>query len=189
MLTRSRPAAVISTKPLSRNVAIRAASSERPASAAYRSRINAFGQAQSHQQKFVSHFLAQQHVVGDEAMAVAFDALQPRLRALFGRGRMPVAVDIEPAMRARPNAGIFVRAPIDEIVPAFGTGPGMIGDLVSRQPVRGADVLRRIVECARGIIVGSFQFAGRMQRGERRLRLDGQLVERQMLARFGNRAL
>ena len=189
MLTRSRPAAVISTKPLSRKAAIRAGV-ERPAGQRRVAlRIDAFGEPQAHQQKFVGDFLAREHVVGDEAMPVVLDAGEPSLRALFGRGCMPVAVDIEPAMRARPDAGIFVRAPVDEIVPALGARPRMIGNLIGRQPVRRADLLRRVVKRARGIVVGHFELAGRMQRGERRLRLDGQLIERQMLAGFGNRAL
>src|SRR5271170_6472522 len=46
----------------------------------------------------------------------------------------------------------------------------------------GGDLLGRVIERTRGVVVGNLQFARRMQRGKRRLRLDGQLIERKMLA-------
>ena len=36
-------------------------------------------------------------------------------------------------MRAGTDAGIFVAAPVDEIVPAFGAGARVVGNLVGRQ--------------------------------------------------------
>ena len=49
-----------------------------------------------------------------------------RISQLSGRFSVSVAmraaVDVEPAMRAGTDAGIFVTAPVDEIVPAFGAG-------------------------------------------------------------------
>src|SRR5438477_12197140 len=48
----------------------------------------------------------------------------------------------------------------------------------------GADVLSDIVENARGVFVRRPQFTRRVKRGERRLRLDRELVERNMLASF-----
>jgi hypothetical protein len=91
-------------------------------------------------------------------MPAVLDARQPSLRAFFGRGGMPVAVDVEPAnvqstMGPRPDAGIFVRPPIDQIMPALGARPRMIGNLVGRQPMRRADFLRGVVERPRGVIV------------------------------------
>ena len=102
---------------------------------------------------------------------------------------MARAVDVEPAMGAGTDAGIFVRPPVDEIVPALGAGPRMIGNLVGRQAVRRADLLRGIVERARDVVVGRLELARRMQGGERRVRLDGELIERKMLAGLGQRAL
>ena len=69
---------------------------------------------------------------------------------------MAVAADVEAAMGARPDAGIFVRAPINEIVPAFAAGPRVIGNLVGRQAVRRADLLGRVVERARVSSSGVF---------------------------------
>ena len=92
-------------------------------------------------------------------------------------------------MRARADAGIFVIAPVDEIVPALGARPRVIGDLVGRQAARRRDLLRHVVERARAIVVRDDELAGRVQRGERRVLLDGELIEREMLGGFGDRAL
>src|SRR5208282_6277892 len=90
-------------------------------------------------------------------------------------------------MGARSDAGIFLRAPVDEIVAAFAAGARMVGNLIGRQAVRRADLLRRVVKGARGVLVGNFELARRMQRSERRLRLDGQLIEREMLSGLAKR--
>ena len=148
-VTRRRPSDVVSTKPCSCSVAIRTGSSARPENAVIARDVDAFGKPQPHEQKLVGHFLARQHVIGDEAVAVGLDPHQPGLRPFFRRGGVPVAADIEPAMGARSDAGIFVAAPIDEIVPAFAAGPRVVGNLVGRQAVRGADVLGGVVERAR----------------------------------------
>ena len=95
--------------------------------------IDAFGEPQSHQQEFVGALFAVEEIVGDDAVAVGFDAHQPGLGALLGGGRVPDAVDVETAMRAGTDAGIFLAAPVDEIVPALGAGARVIGNLVGRQ--------------------------------------------------------
>ena len=87
-------------------------------------------------------------------------------------------------MGARSDAGIFLGAPIDEIVPALAAGPRMIGNLIGGQTVRRANLLRGVVERARCVIVGNVELARRMQRGERRFLFDGQLIERKVLARL-----
>src|SRR4029077_6295111 len=50
--------------------------------------------------------------------------------------------------------------------------------------MRGADLLRDVVEAARRIVVGWMQLAGGVKRRERRLRLDCELEERNMLPCF-----
>ena len=52
------------------------------------------------------------------------------------------------------------------------------------QAVPGANILRHVVEGARGRLVRRLQLAGRVQAEERRAFLDGELVERQLLGRF-----
>ena len=152
-------------------------------------RIDAFGEAQPHQQEFVGALFAREHLVGDEAVAELLDAHQPGLGPLFGRGGVAAAVDVEPAMRARADAGVFVLAPVDEIVPALGARPRVIGNLVGRQAGAAADLLRQVVERAAGVVVGNDELAGLVQRVERRVRLDGELIERQMLGGFADGAL
>ena len=65
------------------------------------------------------------------------DLLLPVERHLFGRGGVALAVDQQPAMRARADAGIFAIAPVDQVVAAFLAGAGVVGNLVGRQ-ARGA---------------------------------------------------
>src|SRR5579863_5480378 len=125
--------------------------------------VDALGKTQAHEQELVGRFLAGERVVGDEAVPLRLDAREPSFRAFFGRGGAPGSVDVEPAMGAGPDAGIFAGAPVDEIVPAFAAGTRMVGNLVGRQAVRGANLERRVVEIARGIVVRSFQLAGGME--------------------------
>src|SRR5262249_7494388 len=101
---------------------------------------------------------------------------------------MTHAANVEPSMRAGPDAGPFVSAPIDEIGPALGAGPRVIGNLVRRQAGGGAALLRRVVERAAGVVVRRRDLAGAMQREERRAGLDGELIEREVLGRFGDGA-
>ena len=89
-------------------------------------RVDSFGEAKPHQQKLIRCFGERERLIGDQAMALLLDAREPRFRSLFGCGGVPRAGDIEPTMGAGPNAGIFMRAPIDQIVPAFAAGPGVI---------------------------------------------------------------
>ena len=55
--------------------------------------------------------------------------------------------------------------------------------------MRGADLLRHVVERARSRLVRRLQFAGGVQAEERRAFLDGELIERQMLGGFRDREL
>ena len=47
-----------------------------------------------------------------------------------------------PEPHARPAA----LAPVDQVVPAFGAGPGVVRDLIGRHPRRGADLLWQAIE-------------------------------------------
>jgi hypothetical protein len=83
-------------------------------------------------------------------------------------------------MGAGAEAGIFVAAPIHEIMPAFGARPGVVGDLVSRQAGGGANLLGDVVKVAGVIGVRSGQPAGCVQRREGSPRLNCELIERQV---------
>ncbi len=65
-------------------------------------------------------------------MAERLDPHQPGFGPSFGRGGAALARDVEAAVRARTDTGIFVAAPIHEIVPAFGARPRVIGNLIGR---------------------------------------------------------
>ena len=90
-------------------------------------------------------------------------------RALGGGGVAAVG-ELQPAVGAGADAGIFAVAPVDEVVPALGAGHGVVGNLVGRQPGRVADLLRHRVEVGGGVLVGHLQLAGLVERGERRAR-------------------
>ena len=115
---------------------MRRGSSARPDKRRIARGIDALGEPQAHQQEFIGALFAVEAIVGDDAVAVGLDPHQPRLGALFGGDRVPDAVDIEPAMRAGTDAGIFLAAPVDQIVLAFRAGARVIGNLVGRQAMR-----------------------------------------------------
>ena len=89
-------------------------------------RVDAFGKTKSHQQKLIGDFRGREHFVGGYAVAFFFHPREPAFRTLFGGGGVVLAGDIEPAVRAGPDAGLFLGAPIDEVVPAFAARPGVI---------------------------------------------------------------
>ena len=76
-------------------------------------RVDAFAQAQAHDQQLVALFFPGQDVVGDHAVAARVDLLLPVERHLFGRGGVALVVDQQPAMGAGADAGIFAIAPVD----------------------------------------------------------------------------
>ena len=61
------------------------------------------------------------------------DLLEPGLGLALGRRRVAAVGQPEPAVGAGADAGIFAVAPVDEIVPALGARPRVVGDLVGRQ--------------------------------------------------------
>ena len=118
-VTRSRPSASTMIAPSSRSTAMRLGIERAAGQRRIAPGVDALGEPQSHQQEFVGAFFAVEAIVGDDAVAVGLDAHQPGLGTLLGRDRVPDAVDIEPAMRAGADAGIFLAAPVDQIVPAL----------------------------------------------------------------------
>ena len=92
-------------------------------------------------------------------------------------------VEDEPPVCARSAAGVFAIAPIEEVVAALLARRGVVGDFVGGQPGRARQLLRDLVERERFLALWDHKLAGGVQRGERRLRLDGELVEREVAAR------
>jgi len=83
-------------------------------------------------------------------------------------------------MRARPDADIIAITPVVEIVPALGAAAGMVRDFIGGKTRGLAQFLRRLVKLCGSIVAGNRQLPLPRQRGIRRARLDGELVERQM---------
>ena len=92
-------------------------------------------------------------------------------------------------MGARADAGIFVAAPVDQIVLALRANAGVIGNLIGRKTLLRADFLRHVIQRARERLVRRLQLARRVQAEERRAFLDRELIERQMFGGFRNREL
>src|SRR5262249_57473427 len=86
-----------------------------------------------------------QRLVADNAMPERFHPAQPVLWVLLGCSGATLRRDIEPAMRTRTDPGIFLRAPIDEIVPALASRPRMVGNFIGGKACARADVLRRVI--------------------------------------------
>ncbi len=102
---------------------------------------------------------------------------------------MPDGAVAEPApVRARADAGIVAVAPVSEVVAALLTGPGMVADFVERQARGGGDFAGEFVEVGGNVGVDGLEFAGGMEGGEARARLDRQLVERQVTGAERERA-
>jgi len=88
-------------------------------------------------------------------------------------------------MRAGASARIIAIAPIDQIVPAFLPLSGMIGNFIGGQAGGFGQFLGGLIKPCRQVFIGSPQLAVAMQEGIRRFRLDGQLIERQMIGAEG----
>ena len=178
-------------EPSSRSVAMRAASS-----GVRRAPHSAAGSMPSASRSPISrnssaHFLAREHVIGDDAMPVRSRRASAKLPAAFrsrSRGGAP-SISSRPCAPGT-DAGIFVRrasrrdcAGIRRRA-AHGWKSHRPAGRARRRPpascrrVRARHPRREFSSLPAG-----------MQRRERRVRLDGQLIERQMLGRFGERPL
>src|SRR5215467_14755168 len=93
-------------------------------------------------------------------------------------------INRQPSVCPRSNPGIVMPAPVHEIMPAFGAGSRVIGNLVGWQAGIGADGLSGIVEIARKVFVWHGELTGPMQAEKRSARFDGQLIKREMLGRL-----
>ena len=88
----------------------------------------------------------------------------------------------EPAMRARPDADVILIPPIDQIMAAGSPRPGVVGDFVGGQ-AGGREPRLGELEHRRRLVLGrQGEGAARMVGEEARAALDGELIERQVLA-------
>ena len=77
-----------------------------------------------------------------------------------------LAAQPQPPMRARPDPGIIAIAPINQIVPAFRAGPGVIGDFIGGAAGGFGQFLGRFIKLRRQVLVRNFQRAVSVKQGE-----------------------
>ena len=141
---------------------------------------DAFGQAQPHHQQLHQLRLARPTPRAAPRRAPRPRPGQPALRHALRAGRQLCAPQGQPAMGAGADADIVAVAPVDEIVARFLPGPGMVADLVGRQPGSAEHLLGQLVELGLQVLVERHQLALLDHGVEAGARLDGQLIERQM---------
>ncbi len=92
------------------------------------------------------------------------------------------AAQRQPPMGARANADIIAIAPIDQVVPGFAARPCMVRDLVGRQPGFAHTQLGELVERPGAVVIGDGEGAAGMRGMKSRALLDGELIEREVVA-------
>ena len=120
-------------------------------------------------------------------MAVFAHEVHPGFRGAVAGGGEQVFALGDAAMRAGADAGIILVAPIDEVVVGFGSGACVIGDFVRGQPEFGGFLGCGVIQPGGQLFLGQGEFAAAIQCGEFRALFDGELVERQMVRRQGQR--
>ena len=95
----------------------------------------------------------------DQAVTLALDQFAPAFRQSFRPRRDPFSVEIEPAVCSRSDAGIGAVAPVEKIVPRFGTRARVIGNLVSRPAGGFCNLLRDFEKFHGQVLIGNLQRA------------------------------
>ena len=95
---------------------------------------DAVAEPQAHHRRLVPALLAAQGTALGADMALGLDLLEPSLGRAMLAGGTALAVQGQPAMGAGADAHVVAALPIDEIVPASGARPGVVGDLIGGQP-------------------------------------------------------
>ncbi len=122
-----------------------------------------------------------------EGASLLHHRFAPAFRQANRGGGDPLVAQYQAAMRAGTNARIIAITPIDQVMAALRSGPGVIGDFISRHSRRFAQLLRGFVKSRRQIVVGNAKLAVLVEQREGRLRLDGELIEREMIGAEGER--
>src|SRR5262249_20169765 len=96
--------------------------------------IDAFGEAEAHQQHFAPALGRRQRRALGLTGALPVHVGEPGLgQALLARREFR-AREREPAMSARTDTDVVAVAPISKVVAALGARAGMVGDLVGEEP-------------------------------------------------------
>ena len=143
--------------------------------------VDTFSQPQAHKQSFTGAVRRSDRLVFGAAVAPAFNQIGPGFRrAVTARGEQRVA-DHQPSVSAGTDAGIILVAPVGEIMPAFVAWPGVVGDFVGEQAVTGGRFRRGVIKGRSSIFIRQNDVAAPMQSFIGRPRLDGELVEGEMV--------
>ena len=166
----------------------RAASSSAPWIARKCATVDAFLEPQAHHQHLLAALVTREGRALARRVAVLFDPREPGLGGAVLARRGLGTGDGEASVRTGTHADVIAVAPIGEIVARLLSRRGVVRDLVGRQAGRVHHLLGRLVKGCRGVIRGHGEIAARVRLGERSLRLDGELVEREMCAGIVKRA-
>src|SRR5205823_11447176 len=90
------------------------------------------------------------------------------------------AVARDPAMRAGADAEIVLVAPVSQVVPTFGAGPGVVGDFIGRHPGSKEPPLGNFEQRGCRVFIGRESLTALGAVTEGGAGLDRQLIERQM---------
>jgi hypothetical protein len=107
---------------------------------------------------------------------------EPALGVALGAGGAAAFAGDPAPMRASANPGIFPVSPVEEVMPTCLASCGVIGNLVGGEPGLVGRLLRQLVEFRGARRIRDAELAQGAEGGKRRSRLDGELIERQMLA-------
>ncbi len=99
----------------------------------------------------------------------------------FGGCRHTVCADCQPSMCPRTDPDVVAVAPVNQIVPAFRPGAGVVGDFVSRKTCLFSHFLSHLKKLRTQLRIGCLELSRLVQRKERGPFLDGELIQRQMV--------
>src|SRR5579872_320270 len=144
-------------------------------------------ETQAHHHELLETLLMRERQTLLGRMTALFDGNEPAPGiADLARGKL-LAPERQPAMRPRPDPKIIAITPVGKIMTAGTAGAGMVRDLVSDKTRLAQEALGGLVKRPREILVGKDEFASGMERGKARAGLDGELIDREMIAGQGQR--
>ena len=143
---------------------------------------NSLGEPEPHHQELVQPLSQREDGALLAAMTLTLGGREPGLRRAGLPRRHPIAVESEASMGAGTHAHVVGGVPVGEVVAAFGAGSRVIGDLIGWEVCRGEPRLSDLVEICLSVLVGKREVATRIGCGKGGAGLDGELIDREMLA-------
>ena len=140
--------------------------------------VDAFGDAQTHQQIFRSLIDGNNRSVGDDAIAVAGHQFAPGFGVFLGDEGAAVVTSGQTAVSAGTAPCILAIAPVEQVVARLVAGACVVGNLVGRKSNFLSQFLRHVIEVGGAVIIGRHQRALGVQIEIGGAGLDGELIER-----------